>query len=709
MNNKLILNYQQNKIYIYIMENIKDKKRLKYLYNDKNYTRDNINSINHTNINNNINITNYYPSPNQNYCSKQTFTFIDENGSIQNAISYPIKTASQKTKRLKDSSPKPNEYDKKYHECQSPYMKKILPNSKRQKSEEGNRIINIYKNSPSTRYLKSNRKKSLKNNFYNENILKKNITEQNINNNRKINRENYKYYLDLSTDEINNKYKSNRICNSSYNNTSITNNTNNKSEINKKFTIYKSSLANKPFLLNNKSKISYDSNLNYYNGNESLLNILEPPYQISMATKHPLPFSFQHLYKINSYDQNNFFPYNGYHSPKLIKNEKHLKYSHKNEFSAEKKLIKYIILIQSTLRGFLLRLKLAQYLTLYERIKKAVSFIQYIIFQRMRYVFYILIKYNINKKLINYYNISKYLIPENILSFEIKKRNGKIFSNEDLNIKNKNMYFETNEIQKELNKKKIDYAIVEKRIKELLLENKKIQNINKIIVRDNKQLALKLKNSQKTKHAILKIQNTNFYILTNTFKNKIKQKLFSLLRNIINKKDIKTKTILYKYFYKFNYKTKLIKLNIINNNNKIYSIQKNDFIIRKNILDKKYNNIVDKNNDKDINLRNKIMKNIIRRKNMNSYIFRNTFEKWVMKAMIIRNKEFIKEKKKKKKEKFKQRKQKKLFGNHIEKNIKKNEDENENSGDSDDFDLEQKNSNKSESNKKTNDFYDNDK
>ena len=94
---------------------------------------------------------------------------------------------------------------------------------------------------------------------------------------------------------------------------------------------------------------------------------------------------------------------------------------------------------------------------------------------------------------------------------------------------------------------------------------------------------------------------------------------------------------------------------------------------------------------------------------MNSYIFRNTFEKWVMKAMIIRNKEFIKEKKKKKKEKFKQRKQKKLFGNHIEKNIKKNEDENENSGDSDDFDLEQKNSNKSESNKKTNDFYDNDK
>ena len=144
------------------MENIKDSKRLKYLYNDKNYIRDKIKNINHTNINNNINITNYYPSPSQNYCNKQTFTFIDENGSIQNAIGYPIKTASHKAKTKKDSSLTPNAYDKKYHQCQSPYMKKILPSSKKKKSEEGNRIVNKYKSSPSAKYIKSCRKKTLK-------------------------------------------------------------------------------------------------------------------------------------------------------------------------------------------------------------------------------------------------------------------------------------------------------------------------------------------------------------------------------------------------------------------------------------------------------------------------------------------------------------------------------------------------------------------
>ena len=117
------------------MDNIKENKKINYIYKDKQYTRDPINSINHTNINNNINITNYYPPPSQNFCNKQTFTFIDENGSVQNAISYPIKTATHKTKKLKDSSPTPNVLEKKYHHCQSPYMKKILPSSKRQKSK----------------------------------------------------------------------------------------------------------------------------------------------------------------------------------------------------------------------------------------------------------------------------------------------------------------------------------------------------------------------------------------------------------------------------------------------------------------------------------------------------------------------------------------------------------------------------------------------
>ena len=688
------------------MDNIKENKRINYIYQDKKYTREGINNINHTNINNNINITNYYPSSSQNYCSKQTFTFIDENGSVQNAISYPIKTATHKTKRIKESSPTPNPYDKKYHQCQSPYMKKILPISKRQKSEEGNRIINIYKNSPSTKFIKNNRKKSLKNhNFYNSNnntnSMRKieNQNNFNINNNKQINI-GKNYYLDLSSDDINNKYKSNRIYNNNSTSNYLNNEYKNKEEINKiKYKNYKT--LNKPIMTNNQLMTSYESN-----GNESHINILDKPYQISMANKQP-------IYKIASFDKNNFISYNNFNSPKLVKSQKNININYKKSISIEKKISKYIILIQSVIRGYLLRIKLAQYLNLYERIKKAVSFIQYIIFKRKKYILYYIIKNNINKKLFNYYNNNSYLIPVNNIFFEIKKiniRHTKTTSNENNNKKLfaiKNIETSVSEIQKELNKKKIDYAVAEKRIKELLLENKKIQNINKIIVRDNKQLALKLKNSQNNKSNILKAQNTNFYILNISNKNEIKTKIYNLLRKIIIKKEIKTKALLYKYFYKFNLQTKLLYIKQItekeNNNKKNLIIENNNFIINQK------NEINNNDDNKEINIDKRIKKLniIIKKKDFNLYLYRNIFEKWMMRALIFKNKEFIKEKKKKKKEKFKQRKQKKLYGNIVDKNSKKNdeENENENSGDSDDFDIEQKYSNKSGSSKKNN-YYD---
>ena len=73
------------------------------------------------------------------------------------------------------------------------------------------------------------------------------------------------------------------------------------------------------------------------------------------------------------------------------------------------------------------------------------------------------------------------ITPINNISIEYQKYN---------NIKNNNKMLkknEINEIEKELNKKKIDYAVAEKKIKELMMENKKIKNINNIIVRDNKK------------------------------------------------------------------------------------------------------------------------------------------------------------------------------------------------------------------------------
>ena len=87
----------------------------------------------------------------------------------------------------------------------------------------------------------------------------------------------------------------------------------------------------------------------------------------------------------------------------------------------------------------------------------------------MKYILYLISKNNINKRLSKYYNMYSNITPTNNISIEFKKfKNNKMLKNSELN-----------EMQKELNKKMIDYAVAEKKIKELLIENKKIQNITK--------------------------------------------------------------------------------------------------------------------------------------------------------------------------------------------------------------------------------------
>ena len=179
------------------MENRKENKKLKYFYQDDKFLGEKINSINHTNINNNINITNYYPPPSHDYSNKEAFTFINDNGNDQNLMRYPIKTVTHKTKKTKDSSPNPSKEDNKYHKCQSPYMKKILPSSKRQKSEEANRITNIYKNSPSYKYLKTN--KDYNKDYHNNGNKRKKDPLNIIENNQNFTEN---YYLGISSDEI---------------------------------------------------------------------------------------------------------------------------------------------------------------------------------------------------------------------------------------------------------------------------------------------------------------------------------------------------------------------------------------------------------------------------------------------------------------------------------------------------------------------------
>ena len=682
------------------MENIKENKKIKYIWRDKKFTRDTINNINHTNINNNINITNYYPSLSQDYCNKETITFINKNGNEENVISYPLNIETNKTKKSQDSTLFTTNIEKKYHQHQSPYMKKILPSSKRQKSEEGNRIL--YINSPSSTYLKTNKKKKIIKNDTDNISLKNEILKRN---NKKNIRENY--YLDLSSDEINNKFISNRNNNNHffYNNSEVNN-----------FKLSHNRKQNKLNFNNNnitnKSIMSYESN-----GKENILNLFEKPYEISVSTKEP-------LYRITSNNKNNYITYN-FITPKFIRSYKNLNINNKEGMTVNKKMIDYIILIQSIVRGFLLRTKLEQYLYLYERIKKGIFIIQYIIFVRKTFIFNFILNNVINNQFTQYY-INSYLTPTNHISLEFKNLNikNKIISNESFDIKNNNKYYqdikdkyknklkinEINEIEKELNKKKIDFAVAEKKIKELLLENKKIQNINNIIVRDNKQLALKLKNYENNRYIRLEVKNNNFCFIGSSNKKEIKLKINKLLTKIITKKLISIKAILYKYLYKFYLKSKLIKMNQINieDKNQNLIIQNNNFIIneKENITKK---NII---NDKDINFKKNLKLNlIIKKKDLNLYICRNVFEKWMLRTLIFKNKDFIKEKKKKKKEKFKQRKIKRMYG-YIDKNDKKtNDDENENNDNSmdysDEYEGEQKyNSQYKYNTNKKNNFFD---
>jgi hypothetical protein len=269
---------------------------------------------------------------------------------------------------------------------------------------------------------------------------------------------------------------------------------------------------------------------------------------------------------------------------------------------------------------------------------------------------------------------------------------GRVFQDnikEKIKMQSKNN--EIAEIHKELNKKKIDFAVAQKKIKELALENKKVQNINNIIVRDNRQLALKLKNFENNRYNKLEIENNNFYYISSYNKIDIKNiiKKSNLLLKILIKKEMSVRNVLYKYFYKYHINSKL--LNIINekNNKNTLIIENNNFIINNNILEKDSN--IDNDKEKNIENRNKLLSKLIKRKNINLYMYRNIFEKWMLRSIIIKNKDFIKEKKKKKKEKFKQRKQRKLYGYYMEKNDKKNNDEdNDNSAESDDFDIEEK-------------------
>ena len=387
--------------------------------------------------------------------------------------------------------------------------------------------------------------------------------------------------------------------------------------------------------------------------------------------------------------------------------------------------LKKIILIQSKYRSHLFNLKMSSHIYFNVR-ELAFTLKDIFISNYWKYFIYKLSEISSNKLIKRPKNANK----KNLM----KKNTNKIFfkSNEtnlsprelkeSLNIKNDNNYLKLklNDIIKENSELKnqiFDNRKIEEKLKQLQFENKKNQNINAIIMKDNQNLAKKLKNIQESRNNKLVIQNQPSLDLSQ--EDNIQIQSFSKLKNLnlkclILKKFLKNGNILKIYFNK--YRNNIIKEKdkvnsiennniFINNRNKINMQMAKNFNInffsqddnykyfilykfflkkdklKRDILSKyifkffymsKYlklfENIKNKeqeiNKEKEINEAEKIKENNeLKRSKLQSiidkyernidFLFRNTYKEWKLRSVLFKMKDIAKEIKKRKKQKKK--------------------------------------------------------
>ena len=380
----------------------------------------------------------------------------------------------------------------------------------------------------------------------------------------------------------------------------------------------------------------------------------------------------------------------------------------RNKINQEKKLMKFrnyhrpseikkIILIQSTFKGYLSRLKLVDYINKFTYFKEFFELLNKIIIERRKNVWKFLkkrIKGNNKHKNRNNNKIiktkKKILMKTNEIN-KLHKEWGDSFNikNDELKIKLDDIIKENNDLKNQI----FDNKNIEEKMKQLLEENKKNQSINEIIMKDNRQLAKKLKTIQDNRNNQLVIQNQLPVDLTQSDDTQMQSasKLkYLYLKCIFFKKVLKNRNSLKIYFNK--YKNNIRKLrkkysiennNIFINNKKKINIQmaknlninfisNNDnykhFMLFKLFMKKeqKQSNIIPKyfykffylsnytNKEKEkgeIDLKKKrILKSLINKKEKNNeFILRNALKEWKLRGVIFKMKGYAKELKKKKK------------------------------------------------------------
>ena len=265
--------------------------------------------------------------------------------------------------------------------------------------------------------------------------------------------------------------------------------------------------------------------------------------------------------------------------------------------------LKKIIYIQSIFRGFLLRLNLSNDIQIYVYFREFFELIYNILYIRKinywKYFIQKLLARSTNKlinrnkkkknssknKIIkiptqpqniqnqsNIPNTNKKLILKtnevnlNLLHKELGDSFNIINDNNGLKLKLDEMIKENNELKNQI----FDNKNIEERLQQLLVENKKNQNINTIIMKDNQQLAKKLKNIQENRNNQLVIQNQSSLKMgheDNLLWHSITKLKYLHLKILVFKKILKIRGILKTYFNKYRNNVKKIKNYKIENNN----------------------------------------------------------------------------------------------------------------------------------------------
>ena len=399
--------------------------------------------------------------------------------------------------------------------------------------------------------------------------------------------------------------------------------------------------------------------------------------------------------------------------PQIAQKKKGKKYFKKND-------LKKIILIQSKYRSHLLNLKMPSNLLF--NVRELMFILKDIfIFNYWKYFIQKLSASSSNKLVKKAKNAHK--------KNSMKKKNKLLLKNdenndpcknlgESFNIKNDNNYLKLklNDVIKENSQLKsqiFDNRKIEEKLKQLQFENKKNQNINAIIIKDNQNLAKKLKNIQESRNNKLVIQNQPSLDLSqedNMQMHSFSKLKFLNLKCLILKKFLKNGNILKIYFNKYRNNIKKEKDRIssiennnifINNRNKInMQMAKNfninffsqddnykyfilyKFFLKKDKLKKDtlskyifkffymskylklFENIKNKeqeiNKEKEINeIEKKEENNELKRSKLQSiidkyernidFLFKNTYKEWKLRSVLFKMKDIAKEIKKRKK------------------------------------------------------------